>query len=293
MPTRLYKFISAPRVTILETGLIRFTQPSALNDPFEFRLLIERMASDSDLESIWASSRELIEDSMREKFKTLPAAQQRAMPIENVIEFLRANPAIIDGVMAEQAPIFKRFLAEFTPKVKDIWRDVVEKHVGILSLSETISQPLLWAHYADSHRGLALEFDSQHPFFSRRRTEKDELYHLRKVVYANRTTAGRTLLNLTAEDLLLTKTPEWSYEQEWRMLVPLSDATQVVSVADDTIHLFALPPSAITAVVLGARSSAELRHRVAASLPVPQTQHINLQVASLDPDSELVRVQGR
>jgi hypothetical protein len=75
------------------------------------------------------------------------------------------------------------------------------------------------------------------------------------------------------------------------MLVPLSDAQQVVSVPDDTIHLFALPPSAITAVVLGARSTAELRDRVAASLSFPQTQHIKLQVAHLDPETSTVASQ--
>jgi K+-sensing histidine kinase KdpD len=40
---------------------------------------------------------------------------------------------------------------------------------------------LLWAHYADAHRGFAIEFDPYHPYFNRRRTDKDELYHLRKV----------------------------------------------------------------------------------------------------------------
>ena len=68
------------------------------------------------------------------------------MPIEKVIALLRTNPAIIDRVMEEQARIFKKLIADFAPKVKDIWRDVVEKHAGILSLSGTLSQPLLWAH---------------------------------------------------------------------------------------------------------------------------------------------------
>src|SRR2546423_14635396 len=31
----VYKYISSNRIQILESGLIRFTQPAALNDPFE------------------------------------------------------------------------------------------------------------------------------------------------------------------------------------------------------------------------------------------------------------------
>src|SRR5215467_14012687 len=36
-PMLLYKFLTPERLDVLEKGLIRFTQPAALNDPFESR----------------------------------------------------------------------------------------------------------------------------------------------------------------------------------------------------------------------------------------------------------------
>jgi hypothetical protein len=98
-------------------------------------------------------------------------------------------------------------------------------------------------------------------------------------------------MDMTAEDLLLTKSPEWSYEAEWRMLVPLKDANRVVSSADDTIYLFTIPLSAITAVILGGRSSAELRDRVNAAISAAQARHIRVKVASLNRDLKLITVR--
>jgi hypothetical protein len=286
-PNRLYKFVPAARVEILETGLIRFTQPSALNDPFEFRPLFERLVSESDLQETLGSSRELLEDEVRKKFATLPPEQQQQFPVEVVIAQLRANPVIVDQLIKQQTPAFRKLLEEFTPKAKEILTVAIEKHLGILSLSEDLLNPLLWAHYADAHRGFALEFDANHPFFDRRRTDKDEFYHLRKVTYAHRTSEGRTLVDITAEDLLLTKAPSWSYEAEWRMLVPLDDAHQIVSLGGDQIYLFAVPVSAITSVVLGARCSEALRDRVKTAT---SSGPIRMLQAALDRERGLIAV---
>ena len=48
--------------------------------------------------------------------------------------------------------------------------------VGVLSFTEDYTSPLMWAHYADQHRGIVLEFDHDKPLFqdSRRKLEKRE-----------------------------------------------------------------------------------------------------------------------
>lgn len=37
--------------------------------------------------------------------------------------------------------------------------------VGVLSFTEDFTNPLMWAHYADEHRGMVLEFDFEQPLF--------------------------------------------------------------------------------------------------------------------------------
>src|SRR4030095_8113159 len=46
----LYKYVTAERIDVLQNGLIRFSQPSALNDPWDMRPRIERVFTDDHLE---------------------------------------------------------------------------------------------------------------------------------------------------------------------------------------------------------------------------------------------------
>jgi hypothetical protein len=144
--------------------------------------------------------------------------------------------------------------------------EALQSKVGILSLSEDPTHPLLWAHYAQSHKGFAIEFDTTHAFFNRRRSETDELYHLRKVIYADRSMKGRALTDLDGDDVLVTKASPWSYEAEWRMLVPLDDANEILTFEGDTIYLFGFPADAVSGIVLGTRSSEELGARIVRQL---------------------------
>jgi hypothetical protein len=41
LPERIFKYVSSDRIDILERLLIRFTQPSCFNDPFEMRLSVD------------------------------------------------------------------------------------------------------------------------------------------------------------------------------------------------------------------------------------------------------------
>jgi hypothetical protein len=58
---------------------------------------------------------------------------------------------------------------------------VLNQSVGILCLSEMRDSLLMWGHYADNHRGLVIGFDSDHPFFNKKRNENDDFGYLRKV----------------------------------------------------------------------------------------------------------------
>ena len=46
----LYKYVTAERIDVLQNGLIRFSQPSALNDPWDMRPHVERLFTDNDLD---------------------------------------------------------------------------------------------------------------------------------------------------------------------------------------------------------------------------------------------------
>jgi hypothetical protein len=109
-----------------------------------------------------------------------------------------------------------------------------ESAVRILSFSEDAKHPLMWAHYADAHRGVCLGFDTRH------------LPAIAQVRYPKR--VPRLDAELSDEKKLvaafLTKRAAWSYEREWRIVQSEAASAYLL-----------LPAHALTEVVLGHRIS--------------------------------------
>lgn len=160
----------------------------------------------------------------------------------------------------------------------------IRGQIGVLSLTAEPGNLLMWSHYADHHRGLVLEFDASHPFFHQRQSKDDEFHHVRRVQY-KRERPHTQIDSFRSPRTLLTKSVDWRYEREWRMLVDFSRfAHDVVREAGQEIHLVAIPPSCITGVILGARMADEIRDEVCAFVASePRYSHVTVRCAELDP----------
>lgn len=173
---------------------------------------------------------------------------------------------ILEGTAAQKTQYFKSFVSN----VKDVPQEQVDElsaHLAsqpdtlnmqalqdtfksqmdafpMLCLSAVADNVLMWSHYAAEHSGVCLEFDGKCPIFE----------EAAPVTYSSE----RVRINLidkdyTARAVVLTKSLDWHYEQEWRLLeVGTSPGVRV------------WPPSALTAVILGARISEADRARVMA-----------------------------
>lgn len=124
--------------------------------------------------------------------------------------------------------------------------------LGILSLSETPSSPVMWAHYADNHSGFLIVFDEQHPWFCAKMGYEDEFRHLRKVSYVDRSEL-RYLADLQGQDIFYSKLADWKYEREWRIIRPLQDSSAVLG----DVYLFDLPADSIKGIVTGLHANSE------------------------------------
>lgn len=93
---------------------------------------------------------------------------------------------------------------------------------GIISFTKKQDNLLMWSHYADEHRGMVVEFDSEHAIFHS--IYKDEgiprAGKLSEVSYEikRRSEFGGF------EDPFFEKPKCWGYEEEWRLVVPFSKA---------------------------------------------------------------------
>ena len=72
-----------------------------------------------------------------------------------VARIKRENPRITEAQARCLAPGRCRGLEETGAKTMREW---VETKLGVVSLAENITSPLLWAHYASSHTGISIEF---------------------------------------------------------------------------------------------------------------------------------------
>jgi hypothetical protein len=121
---------------------------------------------------------------------------------------------------------------------------VIENTWRILSLSANLNQELMWSHYSDSHKGLALVFDA----FG------GEFGMAFKVEYVQE----RKPLDVTTQNLndilhatLLTKRISWAYEEEYRCIA--SEYPSELSPLPLKEQFFHFSPERLIGIVFGAK----------------------------------------
>jgi hypothetical protein len=150
----------------------------------------------------------------------------------------------------------------------------------------------MWAHYADSHQGFVVEFDPGSPFYDQRLGPDDEFRHLRKVIYKDERPAV-LLTELDDFSPFLTKGRDWSYEAEWRMMVPLSTASQIIGEGPTAVHLFAFPRSMVRRVILGCRMTDSKKLEIREILRMtPEYEHVQCTDARIDERQYRVLIAG-
>jgi hypothetical protein len=218
-PSRFYKYLSLGSDSrehnrhILAEASLYWRCPSAFNDPYDcapvFRLSPSR-----------EQFRAYLKDVARERGAGLARAERQQLVTQGAkVSRLTYERALIAG-NAER-------LAE----------------IGICSLSEIGDDMLMWAHYADAHRGICLQFHVQ--------PGDDYFDRALPVTYAR----DRPVITLPCRDMdaiiapaFLTKADFWSYEREWRLIRP-----------DRPPGWYRYPSGSLTAIILGARMTAEQR----------------------------------
>ncbi len=104
--------------------------------------------------------------------------------------------------------------------LRDITQDVIstKKNLGIYSLSNNVTNELMWAHYANKHEGFCLEFEKSELL----ENNFNQKLRLIKVNYSNRL-PKLSLVDMNNDDRLIkkfvgTKSRSWSYEEEIRII---------------------------------------------------------------------------
>jgi DUF2971 family protein len=279
----MFKYMSIEVAPLFaSTCKVRFTQPFDLNDPFEFRPFIDFQRTTDEF-------RGLVDARVSETFSTVDGAlamaeKQLAMDPNSSMasvlipafrQMIVANPALEQQIMAKMKPFIEEVLDLVINAVQ--WETLWEKFqqmlgdtVGIFSLTEDPAHILMWSHYASQHRGIVVELDENHPWFHQKKTPADDLRHLVQVSYVQNP-HPRTWNDLDGIVLLYTKTAEWAYEREWRIIRPLKEGMEV----SPGKFCFDVPPDAVRSIIFGCRMTPALEQQIRISIAQnPQLGHI-------------------
>jgi hypothetical protein len=221
MPDTIFRYIAVndQKLEHLRQRQIYFASPAQFNDPYDCALATEWISPEVTTEDINA-----IRDSryLREIFKTRGTRGFKYAHSDELKE-LAINT-------------FNNLIA------------YLNMDRGVACFSECNDNLLMWGHYADSYKGICLEFRSgQAPF---------EMLH--EVNYATSFPVPKLIEILKRRDaqqelmktVYCTKSRDWSYEKEWRAI---NESPRITRVFD---------PSALKAIYLGPRSTADTYEKV-------------------------------
>lgn len=233
----LYKFRAIPRDSnneldesklhhverIFTHNELYFPSPVDLNDPLEFRPnMVLGDLSDPGYKNNYV-----------DYFKPLMVNSNpnpEATP-ENVEAWLKTH-------LQDEAEGWTREFKEL------YWSNLHEKY-RVCSLCATATNPLVWSHYSDSHKGFCLVFDAS----------KDIFGGALKVHYSDK----YPTLDITEPDDMevlyhsaLTKMTDWKYEEEYRLLSMEPNEPMALPVENKKLIF---PTEMLVAVIFGCRIS--------------------------------------
>ena len=182
-PASIYKYYSdrIEKIETVKAGKMWYSAPCNFNDVFDCDFMI-------DEEKIFNSALEMIPDKRGVRPES-PMWRQLNQTIDQEIRVLKTN------------------------------LDHMKTVIGISCFSESYDSLLMWAHYANNHRGMCVEYDLLEINRRLRFSPVPVIYSSERPLFHafNQDTIKADTLSVFIESLT-SKSPEWSYEKEWRII---------------------------------------------------------------------------
>ena len=241
MPEVLYKFVSSPTsVEKIAAGSLKFATIPELNDPNE---MLAELNGNGAATSLNELRRTGFSDIQFQWLEHQAAALQRLAPDMQAIALPRNRE---EATKQLRSPFYDNLSVMEQLHRRTV--EIMQTRVGVLSLTSTFESLPMWAHYSNNASGFVVEFRELEAVFCGDGT--GSLNALKPVEYYSEY-KGMTFDPTTQDNLFFSKHLSWSYEQEWRVVVPLDECSQPIP----GLHLRQVPASHVTGVILGWRCS--------------------------------------
>ncbi|WP_299663125.1 DUF2971 domain-containing protein [uncultured Ruegeria sp.] len=267
---------------IISTGQVWLSKAENLNDPLECKTGL--------IPEDW-KERTIAEMQSAQYFGTISAFPKQVGHVNTILSLTPRETRrwIKKTLKMPHARKIKEMRALYNrhglclSKPEDIFKQMALdlSEAGIFSLSERPDNELMWAHYGDNHKGLALGFSREEdntlgdPNRTIRVSYRDEKPVFKtgfrnSVEISGNMKGGYQSKSRVAFDdevfraALSTKTTPWAYEQEWRYVEPVAG-----------LHNH---PGRITEIIYGYRMPLEARERYGELLTMSGAQAKEFEV---------------
>lgn len=266
----LYKYFSPSRASFLKERLIRFTQPNMFNDPFDCLPAITGYTEQMAKQQADKVANDMVFDLALEDFSNLDP--------RTTLDSINFSNAQVRKEYASDPPgVGLRFAACLLNRMS--------KQIGILCLCANHRNILMWSHYAQNHEGFVVGFESEHDFFGHRNNEPEEIGELRRIKYGTKRPSihvdAINDIDALTPDFLFSKSQDWNYEQEWRIIRFLNCADKI---REKDIYLFKVPPTAIRQIIFGSKASDSLKETLLDAAKNQELAHIEFLKAAISRD---------
>jgi hypothetical protein len=211
LPSSIFRYRSLTTFSIAElaTSTMWISSVESFNDPFEFQFDIEP----------------LVESKENREFIISSIVSETGMPRNDVeLEFEKYS--------------WDDFRDSFVTPQENLLKEI--RSQGVCCFSANKDNLLMWGHYCDGHSGFVVEYDTtKFPFQHVVPVEYDDqlcVFTIQEMIYK---------MSDCLEKLLVRKSTDWSYEDEYRLIH--SRGNNNLSVSHD--------PEAIKAIYFGNKCS--------------------------------------
>lgn len=259
----LYKYCDTRGIDILQSLHLKVTPPIEFNDPFEFMPKLEfrlnaesvakRMSSISLLKKLWND-----------------------FPVE--MDFGEFRTLYLRELNRPKSPHLKstlKALQDTAAEARDGILMFMSSRFALACYSENPDSFLMWSHYTKGHQGIVVGFNVKNRFFAKGENLMPVVYRSERM---NASYDHRGLKFIEPNIALLrTKSPDWSYEREWRQIFSVRKCRKLRTESGSVQYFQKVPARAVSCVILGVRCKQDTEAAVRELLRTKELRHVRLQ----------------
>lgn len=259
VPSALYKYrsVTSNALKNLSTNTLWCANADQFNDPYDSALTFdfgETLLRKFLIQSVRDAKSDLGEHLDEEDLRAIEESEN---PVWELVDrTAKADPTITDAAKTALYEAFLSVREKESRRMVHEFSAYMRKGYKICSLSERNDSLPMWAHYAENHAGFAMEFN-----FRELPISDIAVRSVWPVIYSERLFDASEFIaesitgdfnNLFGIAGAIHKSSDWSYEKEWRIVVPLGPDHDPMNISVPT-------PSR---VLLGAKITSENEGRV-------------------------------